>query len=234
MLPVDLQDPPELIPDFVALWEQGYQVVAGARIERQEGTAMRAFRRLFYLLVNRLADFDIPENVGEFQLVDRKVLDAIRAHDDQYPYIRGLVASVGFKRIILPYTWIRRENGTSKMRLWSLVDQALNGIFSFSTKPMRFASIGGFALSFLCVVYALIMVGAYFVFPGTAPRGITTVLVAVLFLAGVQIAFIGMLGEYVTAIHAQVRRGPAVVEQELINIPGVLRQEPSKPRAVSA
>jgi len=72
MLPVDLQDPPELIPDFVALWEQGYQVVAGARIERQEGTAMRAFRRLFYLLVNRLADFDIPENVGEFQLVDRK------------------------------------------------------------------------------------------------------------------------------------------------------------------
>ncbi|MBT2134992.1 glycosyltransferase family 2 protein [Croceibacterium sp. LX-88] len=218
MLPVDLQDPPEMLPDFVKLWEQGYQVVAGARLERQEGAIMRACRRLFYAIVNKLADFEIPENVGEFQLVDRKVLDAMIGHEDQYPYIRGLVASVGFRRVIVPYTWVTRERGKSKLRIWTLVDQALNGIFAFTSAPMRLATLAGFTLSALCVAYAIAMLVAYFVLPNAAPRGITTLLVSLFFLSGVQIAFIGMLGEYVTAIHAQVRHGGVVTEQERINI----------------
>ncbi|MBO9517191.1 MAG: glycosyltransferase family 2 protein [Porphyrobacter sp.] len=218
MLPVDLQDPPQMLPEFVKLWEQGYQVVAGARLERQEGAIMRACRRLFYTIVNKLADFEIPENVGEFQLVDRKVLDAVISHEDQYPYIRGLVASVGFRRVIVPYTWVTRERGKSKLRLWTLIDQALNGIFAFTSAPMRAATLAGFALSALCVAYALVMVAAYFLLPNAAPRGITTLLVSLFFLSGVQIAFIGMLGEYVTAIHAQVRRGRVVTEQERINV----------------
>lgn len=218
MLPVDLQDPPELIPEFVKLWEQGYEVVAGARAERREGWIMRACRRTFYTLVNSLADFDIPENVGEFQLVDRKVLDAMLDHRDQYPYIRGLVASVGFRRIIIPYTWVERRNGKSKLRLGTLIDQALNGIFSFSSLPMRAATLIGFALSALCLLYALAMVVAYFLMPGVAPRGTTTLIVSVFFLSGVQLAFVGMLGEYVVAIHAQVRHGASVVERERVNI----------------
>ena len=218
MLPVDLQDPPELIPEFVRLWEQGYQVVAGSRGDREEGAIMRSVRRLFYGIVNRLADFEIPENVGEFQLVDRQVLTAILDHHDQYPYIRGIVAAVGFRRIIVPYRWARRERGRSKLRLLSLMDQALNGIFAFSSAPMRAATLVGFTLSGLCILYALLIFAAYFIAPVHVPRGTTTLLVAVLLLSGVQIAFTGMLGEYVTAIHAQVRRGPAVVEQERINI----------------
>lgn len=218
MLPVDLQDPPERIPEFVKLWAQGYQIVAGARIERQEGFVMRSCRRIFYRLVRRLADFEIPENVGEFQLVDRKVLDAMLERHDHHPYIRGMVASLGFRRIIVPYTWVRREHGKSKLRLFTLIDQALNGIFSFSSAPMRAATLIGFGLSTLCILYAVAMIFAYFAFPSVAPRGITTLIVSVLFLSGVQIAFIGVLGEYVTAIHAQVRRGPVVVEQERINI----------------
>lgn len=225
MLPVDLQDPPERIPEFVALWAQGYQVVAGARIERQEGVVMRSCRRIFYAIVHRLAEFEIPENVGEFQLVDRKVLDAMIARHDHHPYIRGMVASMGFRRIIVPYTWVRRTHGTSKLRLLTLIDQALNGIFSFSSAPMRAATLIGFSLSALCILYALAMVVAYFVFPNVAPRGITTLLVSVFFLSGVQIAFIGMLGEYVTSIHAQVRRGPVVIEQERINIDAPVRVE---------
>lgn len=218
MLPVDLQDPPELLPEFVKLWEQGYEVVAGARAEREEGLVMRGCRRIFYLIVNKLADFDIPENVGEFQLVDRKVLDAMMTHRDQYPYIRGLVASVGFRRVIVPYTWVERYSGKSKLRLGTLIDQALNGIFSFSSLPMRLATLLGFALSALCVLYAVAMVFAYFLMPGAAPRGITTLLVSVFFLSGVQLAFVGMLGEYVVAIHAQVRHGAAVVERERVNV----------------
>lgn len=218
MLPVDLQDPPELIPEFVRLWEQGYQVVAGSRGAREESRIMCMVRKAFYGIVNRLADFEIPENVGEFQLVDRRVLAAVLAHRDQYPYIRGIVAAVGFRRIIVPYRWAKRERGKSKLRLFSLLDQALNGIFAFSSSPMRAATLVGFTLSGLCILYAMMIFIAYFVSPVHVPRGTTTLLVVVLFLSGVQIAFTGMLGEYVTAIHAQVRRGPAVVEQERINI----------------
>lgn len=218
MLPVDLQDPPELIPDFVKLWEQGYEVVAGARIEREEGMVMRTARHIFYSLVNRLADFEIPENVGEFQLVDRKVVDVLKQHHDQYPYIRGLVASAGFRRIIIPYTWVKREKGKSKLRLLTLVDQALNGIFAFTSAPMRVCTLAGFALSVLCILWAAIMAIGYVVEPTAAPRGVTSLIVSLFFLSGVQLSFIGMLGEYVTAIHAQVRRGPVVVERERINI----------------
>jgi glycosyltransferase involved in cell wall biosynthesis len=137
LLPVDLQDPPELIPEFVRLWEQGYDVVAGVRSERQEGLFMRSVRRLFYTIVNKLSDFEIPENVGEFQLIDRKVLDAVLQHQDHYPYIRGIIAACGFKRTLVPYMWKARMRGFSKMKFFELVDQALNGIFSFTNAPLR-------------------------------------------------------------------------------------------------
>ena len=102
MLPVDLQDPPELIPEFVRLWESGYDVVAGARNEREESFMLRTARFGFYKIVNGLSDFAISPNVGEFQLIDAKVLKAVLQHDDHYPYIRGIIASVGFKQVIVP------------------------------------------------------------------------------------------------------------------------------------
>jgi glycosyltransferase involved in cell wall biosynthesis len=217
-LAVDLQDPPEMIVEFVKHWESGIEVVAGARAQREESFALRLGRGIFYRIVNTLSDIDIPIDVGEFQLIDRKVWRAVMEHDDHYPYIRGIIASVGFKRLILPYAWKARKRGLSKNNLPRLIDQALNGIFAFTNAPLRFSTFLGFGLSFLCIVYAMGAAAAYFMFPGAAPRGITTLLVALFFLSGVQLAFIGMLGEYVTAIHAQVRRGPMVVEREKINI----------------
>ncbi|MDA7964140.1 glycosyltransferase family 2 protein [Ruegeria sp.] len=218
MLPVDLQDPPELLPEFVNLWEQGYEVVAGARTEREESFSMRSFRNAFYWIVNKLSDFEITQNVGEFQLLDRKVFDALMAHDDQYPYIRGMIASLGFKRIIVPYVWKERKRGLSKHNLPMLVDQALNGIFSFTRAPMRFCTIVGLFISIFCIGFALLNVLLFFVNPELAPRGVTTIITALFFLSGIQMFFIGMLGEYVTSIHNQVRRGPIVVERERINI----------------
>ncbi|MGE3690011.1 MAG: glycosyltransferase family 2 protein [Novosphingobium sp.] len=218
-LAVDLQDPPELIVDFVKYWENGAEIVAGARTNRQESLPLRLSRAIFYRLVSRLSDVDIPINVGEFQLIDRKVWQALMQHDDHYPYIRGIIASLGFRRIIVPYTWEARKAGISKNNLPRLVDQALNGIFSFTNAPLRLCTFIGFVLAAVCVLYALVATVAYFFMPGTVERGVTTLIVAVFFLSGVQLAFIGMLGEYVTAIHAQVRRGPAVVERERLNVP---------------
>jgi glycosyltransferase involved in cell wall biosynthesis len=217
-MPVDLQDPPELIPAFVRHWEQGIEVVAGARANREETWLLRSCRSVFYHIVNLLSDFEITPNVGEFQLIDRKVWEAVMSYDDHYPYIRGIIASVGFKRLIVPYTWAERKRGISKNNLPRLVDQALNGIFSFTNAPMRFCIYLGFALAAGCIAYAFFAAAMFLFLPTYAPKGTATIIVSLFFLSGVQLAFIGMLGEYVTSIHSQVRRGPLVVERERINI----------------
>lgn len=218
-LPVDLQDPPEMIPEMVRHWEAGIEVVAGARANREETLALRSCRRIFYRIVNTLSDFEIPENVGEFQLIDRKVWEVVVSHRDQYPYIRGIIASAGFRRLILPYTWKARKRGISKNNALRLVDQAMNGIFAFTDAPMRFASFAGFGIAALALLYAVVTFVLSLLLPDLAPAGTRTIIIALFFFAGVQLMFIGMLGEYITAIHAQVRRGPMVVERERINIP---------------
>jgi glycosyltransferase involved in cell wall biosynthesis len=218
-LPVDLQDPPEIIPEMVQHWENGYEVVAGARVNREETRSLRVCRRFFYWITNTLSEFEIPENVGEFQLIDRKVWQVVTNHHDHYPYIRGIIASAGFKRVILPYTWKARKRGISKNNMLSLIDQAMNGIFSFTAVPLRICSIAGFVLSIIAFLYAIFSFLAAALRLGMAPAGTATIIIALFFFSGVQLMFIGMLGEYITAIHAQVRRGPIVVEREKINIP---------------
>ena len=218
-MPVDLQDPPELIPEFVHHWENGIEVVAGARVNRNETRLLRACRWLFYRIVNGLSDFEIPPDVGEFQLIDRKVWKAVVSHRDHYPYIRGIIASCGFKRLIIPYTWRTRQRGLSKNNIPRLIDQALNGIFSFTNAPMRLCTFAGLALAFVCLAFAAYSVINYFLFPHLAPRGTTTIIASIFFLSGVQLAFIGILGEYVTSTHSQVRRGPLVIESERLNVP---------------
>lgn len=218
LLPVDLQDPPEMIPEFVRLWESGYEVVAGARSEREESWSLRTARGIFYGIINRLSDVELVPSVGEFQLIDRKVHKAVVSHRDNYPYIRGIIASCGFKRIIVPYVWKMRKRGVSKHNMGMLTDQALNAIFAFTRAPMRFCTLVGLVLAAVCVLFSLVSVLLYFVAPAAAPRGITTIIVSLFFLSGIQLLFVGMLGEYITAIHNQVRGGPMVVERARLNI----------------
>lgn len=222
-LPVDLQDPPEVIVEFVRLWESGVEVVAGARANRQESMLLRACRGTFYRLVRVLSEIDMPIDVGEFQLLDRKVWQAVVCHDDHYPYIRGIIASVGFRRVIVPYTWAARRSGPSKNNLPRLIDQALNGIISFTNVPLRICTFAGIGIAALCFAYALISIGLALTGSAHAPRGTMTMIVALFFLSGVQMSFLGILGEYVTSIHAQVRKRPLVVERERINM------EPAEP-----
>jgi polyisoprenyl-phosphate glycosyltransferase len=208
----DLQDPPEVIVEFVRRWEAGADIVYGIRKFREEGLILRNVRRLYYRAV------PIPADVGEFQLIDRQVVDALRQHDDHYPYIRGMIANCGFRSVGVPYTWKARRRGVSKNRIYHLIDQGLNGLISFSKLPMRVCMGAGVALALCSIVFALGALGWHLAMgPGGAPPGIPTLIVALFFFSGVQLFFFGVLGEYIGAIHAQVRKRPLVIERGRLN-----------------
>jgi len=217
LLPADLQDPPSVIPELVKHWEQGFLVTYGVRANREESIIMRMARGLYYRIIKKFASAIIPLNSGEFLLADKKVIDSILVVDDQYPYIRGLIAQTGVKTASVPYTWVRRERGKSKNSFISLIDQAINGFVSTSRVPARLALLGGFLLSFLGFAYAIFTVVMVLISDGTAPVGIPTIIVGIFLLGGVQLLFLGLIGEYILSIHGQVRRTPPMFETERIN-----------------
>ncbi len=218
MLAVDLQDPPELIPEFVKKWEEGFKIVAGSRREREEGIIMRNTRKLFYHLVLKLSYVSIPPYVGEFQLIDKVIVDKLREFDDYNPYIRGMIANCGYETIIIPYKWKSRKKGKSKLKLYQLFDIAFNGMISFSNVPMRGAIVLGTLISITSLTYAIIMLIINIIFYRIiAPPGIATLITALFFFSGVNLLFLGLLGEYICAIHSQVRKKPLVIEKETIN-----------------
>ena len=222
--PADLQDPPEVIPRFVELWEQGFQVVRGLRTNRQEGIFLRTLRKIYYRALARLADIHLPVDSGEFQLVDRCILVALRQFDDYYPYIRGMVASCGFTVASVPYRWERRRRGKSKSNWYVLIDIGLNGLISFSNIPLRLCLLAGFLIAAGSITYGavdlVLMLAAMLIYDRQiAAPGIPTLIVALFFFSGVQLFFLGLLGEYLNAVHSQVRRRPLVLERERINFP---------------
>ena len=170
------------------------------------------------------AEVDIPTDVGEFQLVDKVVIEALRRFEDYYPYLRGMVASCGFRSVGIPYTWKARSRGISKNRMYHLLDQGLNGLVSFTNVPLRMCLSAGFLLAGASLLYgfASLVITFYDFFVHhirPAQPGISTLIIAVFFFAGVQLFFIGVLGEYIGAIHSQVRKRPLVVEKERVNLP---------------
>ena len=218
LLAADLQDPPELIADFIKKWREGYEVVYGIKKKREENAIKAFVRKIYYRIVSRFADFAIPPDVAEFQLIDKVVVDALRKFDDYYPYIRGMIASCGFRSAGVEYTWMARKKGFSKNRLYHLIDQAMNGIISFTNVPLRICMIAGFVLSVMSMLYAFIQLIVNLVFfRQLAPPGIATLIIAVFFFSGVQLFFIGLLGEYIGAIHFQVRKRPLVLERGRLN-----------------
>ena len=216
-LAADLQDPPSVIPELVKNWEAGFLVTYGVRAKREESLVMRMARGLYYRIIKKFAAAVIPLNSGEFLLADKKVIDSILAVDDQYPYIRGLIAQTGVKSASVQYTWVKRERGKSKNSFISLIDQAINGFVSTSRVPARLALLGGFLLSFLGFAYAIFTVIMVLISSGNTPVGIPTIIVGIFLLGGVQLLFLGLIGEYILSIHGQVRRTPPMFEVERIN-----------------
>jgi glycosyltransferase involved in cell wall biosynthesis len=219
-LPADMQDPPSLLPEFVKLWEQGYEIVYGIRATRSEGWVMRSIRRVYYRIISKFSYVAFPPDVGDFQLVDRKVLDAMRKTEDAYPFMRMMTFESGFRSVGVRYHWLARKKGFSKNSFFNLVDQGLNGIITFTTVPLRAALFLGTAISILSIVYAFITLLIALLSTGKlAEPGIPTLIVALFFFAGIQIFFMGLLGEYILAIYGQVRKKPMVIERERINFP---------------
>lgn len=216
--PADMQDPPELIPQFVKLWAEGAEVVYGIRKIREEGAAMRALRRLYYRMLTALSELSPPRGVGDFQLVDRKVVEAMRHIEDAYPFMRMMTFECGYKSVGVPYKWVERRRGLSKNSMMSLIDQGMNGLVTNTLAPLRLVLFGGFAIAALALVYAFVnlVLGIVF-YRSFAQPGIMTIITAVFFFGGVQLFSIGVLAEYVLAIYSQVRRKPVVFERERIN-----------------
>jgi glycosyltransferase involved in cell wall biosynthesis len=218
----DLQDPPELIPEFIRKWEEGFQVVYGIRESREESFFLTFLRKRYYRLVRSFSEFEIPNDVGDFQLLDKIVVENLKKFDDYFPYVRGLIAQIGFDSTGIKYKHLKRKKGKAKGNLFALVDLGINGIVSFSNIPLRFAMIIGFIISFLSILYGLIQFVLWIIntiFLGKAPTapGLATLTLGMFFFFGVVLFFIGILGEYIGAIHAQVRRGPIVFVKERIN-----------------
>lgn len=213
-MPVDLQDPPELIPEFVAYWEQGYEIVYGIRAKREEGFLIRNARKLYYKLLSKLTYVDYPEGTGDFQLIDRVVLDAMKKTDDAQPFMRLMTFDCGFSSIGIPYTWRARQFGSSHNRYIHMLAQGMNGIVSYSGVPLRFAFIFGAILSGSSFLYSIVMgIFSLLGYP-VLPLGSN---MALFFIGGIQLIFIGILGEYILAIFNQVRKRPLVIERERVN-----------------
>ncbi len=217
-MPADLQDPPELIHEFVKHWEKGFEIVYGMRAKRQEGFFIRNIRKAYYRLLSSCTYVNYPADAGDFQLVDRVVLNAMKKIDDAKPFMRLMTFDCGFRSFGIPYTWQVRKKGTSRNNLIDMLDQGINGIVSFSTIPLRLALIFGLILSCLSIIYAF-CVGIMTILGKTSAvgRGVPTVIVALFFFSGIQLLFAGILGEYILAIYNQVRRRPLVIEKERVN-----------------
>jgi polyisoprenyl-phosphate glycosyltransferase len=216
--PADMQDPPELIPQFVQLWEEGAEVVFGIRKVREENATMRTLRNLYYGMLTSLSELSVPRGVGDFQLVDRKVVEAMRKIEDSYPFMRMMTFECGFKSVGVPYKWVERRRGVSSNTIRHLIDQGMNGLVTNTLAPLRLLLFLGFAIAALSLFYAFVNLVLGVVFYRTiAQPGIMTIITALFFFGGVQLFAIGVLAEYVLAIYSQVRRKPVVFERERIN-----------------
>lgn len=206
----DLQDAPEVIPRFLEEYHKGFDVVYAVRVNRKEGWLLRFCYRLFYRVIASLADSRLPEGAGDFALMSRRVVDLVRQAPERHRYLRGLRSWAGFRQTGIPVERDARHSGRSKYSVRKLFQLAFDGILSFSTVPLRAAMLAGTLAVAASVLFALYSV-AVRVFSGQAPQGFTAQIVVFTFLSGVQLLFLGVIGEYVGRIFEQVKQRPLYV-----------------------
>jgi glycosyltransferase involved in cell wall biosynthesis len=213
----DLQDPPELIPEFVRAWEEGYKVVMAVKPASRGHSLIHALRRLYYRALDGISDVTLLSDSTGFGLYDKVVLDQIRQINDPYPYFRGLICELGHKIKTIQFTQPRRLHGITKNNFYTLYDIAMLGMVSHSKMPIRIVAFLGFILGFLSLLAAVIFLILKLMFWYYFPVGIAPIVIAIFFLSGIQLFFIGIIGEYIGSIHTYVQHKPVVVEKERIN-----------------
>jgi dolichol-phosphate mannosyltransferase len=214
IIDADLQDPPEVIPEMLARWQDGYQVVYGLRARRAGETTFKLWTaKAFYRLINRVSEVEIPLDVGDFRLIDRQVVDVLLAMPERDRFLRGMISWVGFRQVAVIYDRAARHAGETKYSLVKMLRFAVDSVISFSFAPLRLAIWVGFAAIIAAVagiVYALIIR----IYTTTWVRGWASIFTAVLFLGGVQLVTLGIVGEYVGRIYAEVKLRPLYVVRE--------------------
>lgn len=214
-LDCDLQDPPELIPVFLEHWRQGADVVYGVRVSRKEGWAITSARSLFYRLIDKLSEDRIPPDAGDFRLISRRVIQQLAFFDDAQPYLRGTIASLGFRQVGVPYARNARVSGESKFPFSKLVSLALDGILNHSIVPLRISTYVGFAISCLTFVGVIVYTSIKLITHADWPAGFATL--AALILAGISVnaMLLGIIGEYLGRMYIQVKKRPLTIIEEV-------------------
>jgi glycosyltransferase involved in cell wall biosynthesis len=213
----DLQDPPEMIVDFIRKWEEGYKIVIAVKEQSYEAQWMFKLREAYYNLLHKLSEVEIFKGFTGFGLYDKKIIDFMREFDDPYPFFRGLIAEIGFKAAKIPYTQPARPRGISKNNFYTLYDMGILGIINNSKVPLRIATFLGFSLSFVsfmtAIVYTIIKLFNW----ESMPLGIAPLIIGGAFMFGIVLFFLGIIGEYIGAIYTQILKRPRVFESERIN-----------------
>ncbi|WP_246657574.1 glycosyltransferase family 2 protein [Cohaesibacter sp. CAU 1516] len=213
---VDLQDPPELIPDFIAKWREGFDVVNGVRVDRsQDTTVKRNSAGLFYWLFNKLSPTHLPNNVGDYRLLDRQVVEAIKVMPERNRFLKGIFAWVGFRTTEIPFARPERTVGTTSWNYWKLWNFALDGMLGYSTVPLRVWTYTGFVLALISFLYGAFIIAKTLLFGADVP-GYPSLVTIVLFLSGVQMISLGVIGEYVSRIFIEVKERPLYLVREVI------------------
>ena len=216
VIDADLQDPPEVIKDFVIKWEEGYDVVYGVRENRPGETGMKLFTaNLFYRILKRLTHVDIPIDVGDFRLMSKRVVKQFRKFREQDRFVRGLVSWVGYNQIGIPYSREKRYAGETKYPYTKMLKFAIDGLTSFSSVPLKLATYLGYITSFLAFLYAC----SVFIQKalGITVQGWATIMVGMLFIGGVQLICLGIIGEYISRIFAETKQRPMYLVEEIFN-----------------
>jgi len=216
-LAADLQEPPELIPEFIKKWEEGYKVVKGIKTSSKENFVMYLLRSIYYYLMRKISDTEVTSHFTGFGLYDKQVIEVLREINDPYPYFRGLLEELGFSNTKIPYQQQQRKRGKSSYSIYRYFDEAMLGITSHSRIPLRLATIIGMIMSFISLLVAIGYIIAKLLFWQAFPLGTATVSVGLFLLASIQLFFIGIIGEYIGLIHMRMLKRPLVLERERIN-----------------
>ena len=217
-LDCDMQDPPELILDFINYWEEGYEIVYGIRKSRKENFVINNIRKLFYKLIQTLSNDNLPMNAGDFRLIDKKIVEILRDLDKNKIYLRGLIASFGFKQKGIEYDRERRKKGLSNFKLADLFGLAFDGILNHSMLPLRLASIVGILISLITIFGSLgyLIIKVYY--PNTWPPGFATTTILILISISLNGLFLGIIGEYIGRIYNILKKRPNVIIEKKLNI----------------
>lgn len=213
----DLQDPPNLIGDFINKWEEGYKVVMGVKSRSEETWILFTLRTLYYKTLARLSNVELVENFTGFGLYDRKVMDTLRKIDDPYPYFRGLIADIGFESAQIEFVQPTRKRGITKNNFRTLYDMAMLGLTNYSKVPLRLATMVGFVSAVLSFIVGMIYLVYKLINWKNFELGLAPLVVGVFFFGAIQLFFLGIVGEYIGAIYTQVLHRPLVIEKERIN-----------------